>query len=63
MFKKTKVHVQTSTDVSINKCHTSNIVLIPKSCVGYSSLDKMVTWVKCTFAKVTIVPSLEQSQF
>jgi len=28
----------------ISKCHTNTIVLIPKSCVGSTFLDKMVAW-------------------
>jgi len=28
----------------INKCHTSNIVLIPKSCAGSTFLDKVFAW-------------------
>jgi hypothetical protein len=42
-----------------SECHTSNIVLIPKSCVGYTFLDKMVTWGKCNFTQVQITPYLE----
>jgi len=34
----------------INKCYTKNIFLIPESFVGYTFLNKMVTWGKCNFA-------------
>ena len=29
-------------------CHTSNIVLITKRCVGYTFIDKMVAYGKCS---------------
>jgi len=34
----------------INKCHKSNIILIPKTCVGSILLDKMSARGKSNFA-------------